>query len=115
MTHLRAPRLHAVSANSEPIHQLHGRVAKELRGTVRAHILLFAALLTVRVVAHAEDQQCAAARKQAVPASLKVVNEIDAHVEQAPPDEANYLQTEYVAAIKDHNQARYNMLVDRPY
>ncbi|MFM0126718.1 hypothetical protein [Paraburkholderia sediminicola] len=25
------------------------------------------------------------------------------------------MRTEYVAAIKDHNHARYNMLVDRPY
>ncbi|MFM0126719.1 hypothetical protein [Paraburkholderia sediminicola] len=48
---------------------------------MKAHILLFTALLTVHVMAHSEDQECAAARKQAVPASLKVVNEIDAHVE----------------------------------
>lgn len=82
---------------------------------MKPHILLLTALLTVHAIAQAQDQQCVTARKQAVSASLNVVNEIDASIGQVPPAEANYLQTEYVGANKDHNQARYNMLTQRPY
>ncbi|CPF97322.1 Uncharacterised protein [Burkholderia pseudomallei] len=74
-----------------------------------------ALLAVLALPAHAEDQQCAAARRNAVPQALALADEIDSRVERVPPDEANYFETEYVAVMKDKNVARYNMLVERPY
>ncbi|KVD70143.1 hypothetical protein [Burkholderia ubonensis] len=72
-------------------------------------------LAVVAASAMAEDQQCAATRKNTVPQALAVVNELDSHIEAVPPDEASYLQTEYVAAMKEHNEARYSLVVARQY
>ncbi|MFG7161959.1 hypothetical protein ACGYU5_15285 [Burkholderia pseudomallei] len=63
----------------------------------------------------AEDQQCAAARQRTAPQALAIVNEIDSQVEGVPPDEANYLETEYVAVMQNKSLARYDLLVKRPY
>jgi hypothetical protein len=80
------------------------------------HRIAIAALLAFAAAsAMAEDQQCTAARKNTVAQSLAVIDEIDAHVEAVPPEEANYIQTEWVAAMKDNNLARYNLVSARPY
>lgn len=76
---------------------------------------LATALMTAAVVTHAEDQQCAATRKNTVPQALKTVAELDDRIEQVPPDEANYYGTEYVAASKTNSKARLALLERRRY
>lgn len=78
--------------------------------------LAIGALLAVAAAAaRAEDQQCTATRQNTAPQALAIVNELDSRIEGVPPDEANYLQTEYVAVMQNHNLARYSMLTKRPY
>lgn len=73
------------------------------------------ALGLVAASAMAEDQQCAATRKNTVPEALKTVAELDNRIEQVPPDEANYYATEYVAATKANSKARLALLERRRY
>jgi hypothetical protein len=74
-----------------------------------------ALLVVAATSAMAEDQQCAAARKNTVPEALKTVAELDGQIEQVPPDEANYYGTEYVAATKANSKTRLAMLERRRY
>ncbi|QRM23541.1 hypothetical protein [Burkholderia pseudomallei] len=60
-------------------------------------------------------EECQKTRANTVSRELAIVSEVSAGIEQVPPDEAKYLESESHDAFYSNNQARVNLVVQRPY
>jgi hypothetical protein len=82
---------------------------------MKTMVCVLAVVLTIGVAHAADDRLCVQSRATGIAHELEWAQRLDALIEQVPPEESRYLETEYDGAAMPWSEARMRRVYQRPY